>query len=93
MMKSINEAKKLFRLQKLAEGKVDVEATPYLLSLSEDRQRKVLTSQLALLQQDISKIENMSTEPAMKKKMELGQAQLQLLIHVVEGLINQISKK
>jgi len=64
-----------------------------LLSLSEDRQREVLTSQLALLQQDISKIENMSNDPVMKKKMELGQAQLRLLIHVVEGLINQISKK
>ena len=93
MLKSIDDAKKLFRLQKLAGGQLDVEATPYLLSLSEERQREVLTSQLAFLQQDVSKIENLSTAPFMKKKMEIEQAQLQLLIHVVEGLLHQISKE
>jgi hypothetical protein len=93
MLKSINDAQKLFRLQRLAGGKVDVEATPYLLSLSERKQREVLRSQLALLQKDISKIKNMSIEPALKNKTEIEQAQLQLLIQVVEGLLHQISKK
>ena len=53
MLKSIKDTQKLFRLQRLAGGQADVEATPYLLSLSDDKQRKVLRSQLALLQQDI----------------------------------------
>lgn len=93
MLKSINGTQKLFRLQRLAGGQVDVEATPYLLSLSDDKQREVLRSQLALLQQDISKTENMSIEPALKNKTEIEQAQLRLLIQVVEGLLHQISKK
>jgi len=93
VLKSINGTQKLFRLQRLAGGHVDVEATPYLLSLSDDKQREVLRSQLALLQQDISKTENMSIEPALKNKTEIEQAQLRLLIQVVEGLLHQISKK
>lgn len=93
MLKSIKDTQKLFRLQRLAGGQVDVEATPYLLSLSDDKQREVLRSQLALLQQDISKTENMSIEPALKNKLEIEQAQLRLLIQVVEGLLHQISKK
>lgn len=93
MLKSIKDTQKLFRLQRLAGGQADVEATPYLLSLSDDKQREVLRSQLALLQQDISKTENMSIEPALKNKLEIEQAQLRLLIQVVEGLLHQISKK
>ena len=93
MLKSIKDSQKLFRLQRLAGGQVDVEATPYLLSLSDDKQREVLRSQLGLLKQDISKTENMSIEPALKNKMEIELAQLRLLIQVVEGLLHQISKK
>ena len=68
-----------------------MEATPYLLSLTEDKQREALRSQLVLLQQDMSKIENTSVELASKNKTTVEQAQLRLLIHVVEGLLRQIS--
>ena len=91
MLKSIHNTQKLFRLQRLAGGQVDVEATPYLLSLTEDKQREALRSQLVLLQQDMSKIENTSVELASKNKTTVEQAQLRLLIHVVEGLLRQIS--
>jgi hypothetical protein len=92
MLKSIHSTKKLFRLKRLAGGKVDVEATPYLLSLTEDSQRDVLKSQLDLLRQDISEIEKMSSHPVSKDKLNIEQAQLHLLIHVVEGLLEQISQ-
>jgi hypothetical protein len=59
MFNSIAETQKLFKVERIKkDGQVDVKTTEYLLSLSGDEQRKVLTTQLADLRKDLAKLKN-----------------------------------
>ena len=79
----------LFKVESMEKGKVQVEASKYLLSLPEKMQTRVLSDQLRSLRQDLAKIHDM---PQGKRQEEdiMNQTQLQLLIQVIEGLLAQV---
>ena len=88
MLKSIENTRKLFKIEGLEEGKVDIEATQYLLSLSENEQIEILEAQLADLNKDLEMYEE--TPGGAKKGDDVHKAQLLLLIQVIQGLLSQI---
>ena len=90
MYKSIKETQKLFKIEGLVGGQVNIRNSQYLLSLSEAEQVKVLTEQLARLKEDLARHQTMSSGSAMQKGKDVDGAQLQLLIQVVENLLSQI---
>ena len=79
MISSIKESQKLFTIEGVETGQVDVKATDYLLSLPDDKQIEVLTRLLEDLKADFQN----STE-------DMNKTQLQLLIEVTEGLLSKI---
>ncbi len=79
MISSIKESQKLFTIEGVETGQVDVKATDYLLSLPDDKQIEVLTRLLENLKADFQN----STE-------DMNKTQLQLLIEVTEGLLSKI---
>jgi hypothetical protein len=91
MFNSIIETQKLFKVERLKEGgQVDVKATKYLLSLSEDKQREVLTAKLADLRKDLAKLKNPFLQGSIGEGGNIQAAQLQILVGVIEGLLSQI---
>ena len=55
MLKSIEETKKLFTIEGMNNGQVDLKISKQLLSLSEDKQVEVLSNQLERLKKDFEK--------------------------------------
>ncbi len=90
MFKSIQETKKLFTIEGMQSGQVDLKISKYLLSLSEDKQIEVLTIQLESLKKDLAKCLGSSTPGLNNQKEDLEKTQLQLLIQVIEGMLSQI---
>jgi hypothetical protein len=91
MFNSIAETQKLFKVERIKkDGQVDVKTTEYLLSLSGDEQRKVLTTQLADLRKDLAKLKNPFLKGSIGEGGNIQAAQLQILIGVIEGLLYQI---
>jgi hypothetical protein len=90
MYKSIKETQKLFKIEGVEGGQVNIRNSKYLLSLSEDEQVKVLTEQLARLKDDLIRHETISSKDPTQKGNEVDKAQLQLLIQVIENLLSQI---
>jgi len=88
MLKSIENTSKLFKIEGLEEGRVDIESTQYLLSLSENKQIEVLESQLADLKNDLERYEE--PQVAAENEDDIHKAQLLLLIQVIESLLSQI---
>ena len=88
MLKSIENTSKLFKIEGLEEGKVHIEATQYLLSLSENKQIEVLEAQLADLKRDLEMYEGQ--QGAEEKDDDIHKAQLLLLIQVIQGLLSQV---
>lgn len=90
MFKSIIETKRLFKIEGLANGKIDIKATDYLLSLADDEQATVLNNQLVNLKRDLGRIERKETESVSNQNPAVEKAQLQLLIQVIEGLLARV---
>ncbi len=85
MLKSIQETKKLFTVEGIADGQVDIKTSRYLLSLPEEKQIRVLSEQLIKLKNDMA-----GYEGGRQNSDEIYRTQLQLLIQVIEGLLNQV---
>lgn len=90
MYKSIKETQKLFKIEGLEGGQVDIRTSKYLLSLPEEEQRKVLSDQMERLKEDLAKHEASSSQDSAPKGDDVDKAQLQLLIQVIENLLSQI---
>ena len=89
VLKSIAETKKLFTVEGVAEGKVNVVVSKYLLSLPENKQRDVLTEHLERLTIDLARWERKPTaSPSQEEK--ISKTQLQLMIQVIRGLLAEI---
>jgi hypothetical protein len=90
MEKSIKATQRLFRVEGLAGGEVQVETTKYLLSLPENKQMEVLTEHLENLRKDYAKYERPPAGLGQGKDFAVKKAQLELLIQVTEGLLSQV---
>jgi hypothetical protein len=90
VLKSIAETKKLFIVEGVAEGKVNVVVSEYLLSLPGPKQREVLTEHLERLTMDLSRYGHTEATDACSQKNKINKTQLQLMIQVIEGLLEQI---
>jgi hypothetical protein len=90
MRKSIIETQKLFQIEDLKDGQVNIETSEYLLSLKEEEQIKVLTVHLSKLKNDLAILEDPALKNSIAKSDEVEKAQLQLLINIIENLLSQI---
>jgi len=90
MEQSAKATQRLFRVEGLASGKVQVETTKYLLSLPQHKQREVLTEHLENLRKDYAKYQHPSLGFVQGKAFAVNKAQLELLIQVTEGLLSQV---
>jgi hypothetical protein len=90
MYKSIKETQKLFKIEGLEGGQVNITTSKYLLALSEEEQVKVLANQLERLKEDLARHEALPSHDPVQDSDDLDKTQLQLLIQVIENLLSQI---
>ncbi len=90
MLRSIQETKKLFTIEGLKSGQVDIKASKHLLSLSEDKQIEVLTNQLEILKKDFAEYDSPGLQGSNGQNDDVDKMQLRILIQVIEGLLAQI---
>jgi len=90
MLKSIMETKKLFTIEGIRDGKIDIKTSDHLLSLPEEKQIEVLTTHLENLKKDFAKYENPASGGSIRKDNDIDKTQLQILIQIIEGLLSQI---
>lgn len=89
MLRSIKETGKLFSIEGVQGGQVNIKTSDYLLSLPEERQVEVLKIHLENLKRDIASYDF----PGFQKpnsRDDVNKTQLQLLIQVIEGLLAKI---
>jgi hypothetical protein len=90
MLKSIEETKKLFTIEGMENGQVDLKISKDLLSLPEEKQVEVLSKQMERLKEDFEAYEVSVSPDSNNQKGKLDKVQLQLLIQVIEGMLSQI---
>ncbi len=90
MLKSVRETQKLFSIEGIQDGEVNIETSEYLLSLPKDKQIEVLRKHLEDLKEDLAKYEDLIVQDPNGKDDDIDKAQLQILIDVIEGLLSQI---
>lgn len=90
MLKSVRETRKLFRIEGIREGEVNVETSQYLLSLPKHEQIKVLTEHLGNLREDLADYKNPALQGSNGKYDHIGKIQLEILIEVIERLLSRI---
>jgi predicted metal-dependent hydrolase len=90
MLKSVRETQKLFSIEGIQDGEVNIETSEYLLSLPKDKQTEVLRKHLEYLKEDLAKYEDPIVQDPNGKDDDIDKAQLQILIDVIEGLLSQI---
>ena len=90
MLKSIQETKKLFTIEGMQNGQVEIKTSKYLLSLSDKKQIEVLSAQLENLKKDYSKQVGTVTQGSNDQTGDIDQMQLQILIQVIESMLSQI---
>ncbi len=90
MLKSVRETQKLFSIEGIQDGEVNIETSEYLLSLPKDKQIEVLRKHLKDLKEDLAKYEDPTVQDPNGKDDDIDKAQLQILIDVIEGLLSQI---
>ena len=90
MLRSVRETQKLFRIESVNGGWIDIKTSEHLLSLPQNKQFEVLTGQLENLKQDLARYEDPAFNGPNRKYDEVNQTQLKLLIQVIKGLLNQI---
>jgi len=90
MLRSIRETQKLFSIEGMQGGEVNIRTSQYLLSLSKDKQIEVLTEHLENLKRDLARFADPTLQDSNGKDDNIDKAQLQVLIEVTEGLLSQI---
>ena len=90
MYKSIKDTQKLFKIEGLEGGQVNITTSKYLLALSEEEQVKVLANQLERLKEDLARHEALPSHDPAQDSDDVDKTQLQLLIQVIENLLSQI---
>ncbi len=90
MLKSIQETKKLFTIEGIQKGQVNIKTTNYLLSLPERKQKEVLATHLKNLKKDLSGYETPGFHGPNNQDDDVDKMQMQILIQVIEGLLGQI---
>ena len=90
MLKSVRETQKLFSIEGIQDGEVNIETSEYLLSLPKDKQIEVLRKHLEDLKEDLAKYEDPTVQDPNGKDDDIDKAQLQILIDVIGGLLSQI---
>ena len=90
MLKSIQETKKLFTIEGMQNGQIEIKTSKHLLSLSEEKQIEVLSVQLENLKKDYSKQEGTLTKGSNDQTGGIDKMQLQILIEVIEDMLSQI---
>ena len=90
MLRSVRETQKLFRIESVKGGRIDIKTSEHLLSLPQNKQFEVLTAQLENLKKDLARYENPASNSPDRKGDEVNQTQLKLLIQVIENLLTQI---
>ena len=90
MYKSIKDTQKLFKIEGLEGGQVNITTSKYLLALSEEEQVKALANQLERLKADLARHEALPSHDPVQDSDDLDKTQLQLLIQVIENLLSQI---
>ena len=91
MLKSIKETGKLFTIEGIQKGQVNIKTSNYLLSLPEEKQVEVLTTHLDNLKNDLAGYESPGSQRPKSPDADVHKTQLQILIQVIEGLLDQIS--
>ncbi len=90
MLKSVRETQKLFSIEGMQGGEVNIRTSQYLLSLPKDKQIEVLTEHLDDLKRDLARFADPTLKDSNGKDDDIDKAQLQILIDVIEGLLSQI---
>ena len=90
MYKSIKETQKLFKIEGLEGGQVNITTSKSLLALSEEEQVKALANQLERLKEDLARHEALLSHDSAQDSDDVDKTQLQLLIQVIENLLSQI---
>ena len=90
MLKSVRETQKLFSIEGMQGGEVNIRTSQYLLSLPKDKQIEVLRKHLEDLKEDLAKYEDPTVQDPNGKDDDIDKAQLQILIDVIGGLLSQI---
>ena len=90
MLKSVRETRKLFSIEGMQDGEVNIRTSQYLLSLSKDKQIEVLRKHLENLKEDLAKYENPTVQEPNAKDDDMAKIHLEILIDVIEGLLSQI---
>jgi hypothetical protein len=90
MYRSIQEIQKLFIIEGVEGGQVNVKTSEYLLSLPEDQQIEILTDHLENLKKDLARHEKLISQRPNEEEDDLNKAQFQILIQVTETLLSQV---
>ena len=90
MLRSIRETQKLFSIEGMLGGEVNIRTSQYLLSLPKDKQIEVLTEHLENLKRDLARYADPTLKDSNGENNNIDKAQLQILIEVTEGLLSQI---
>ena len=90
MLRSIRKTQKLFNIEGMQSGEVNIRTSQYLLSLPKDKQIEVLRKHLEDLKEDLAKYEDSTLQDSKGKGDDIDKAQLQILIEVTEGLLSHL---
>jgi len=90
MLRSIRETQKLFSIEGMQGGEVNIRTSQYLLSLPKDKQIEVLTEHLENLKRDFARYADPTLKDSNGKGDDIDKAQLQILIEVTEGLLSHL---
>jgi len=89
MLRSIRETQKLFSVEGMQVGEVNIRTSQYLLSLPKDKQIEILADHLENLKEDLAYFKDPTLQDS-NGEDGIDKTQLQILIEVTEGLLSQI---
>ena len=90
MLRSIRETQKLFSIEGMQGGEVNIRTSQYLLSLPRDKQIEIVRKHLEDLKEDFARYADRTLKDSNGKGDDIDKAQLQILIEVTEGLLSHI---
>jgi hypothetical protein len=90
MLRSIRETQKLFKIESVEGGRINIKTSEHLLSLPQNKQIEVLTGHLLNLRQDLARYENPAVNDSENPVDKVNKTQLHLLIQIIEGLLKQV---
>ena len=86
----IKETQRLFSIEGIENGQVQVKVSNYLLSLPDEKQIEVLTRHLENLKENFAKYEDSGFGDPTAKHDEVKNTQVRLLMQVIESLLSNI---